>query len=165
MANVSVHDVYVHDTGGEGFYFGWTGAPPSNLFVMHELLDQPLEFAEHRFRFAPKGRHGADVPAYRNQANSRRAYGGYLCPELVRSTAKLISIYSLRPVPTCGGLAGLFQGWRKRSTATTCVRRSSVIVLMLAPARLVNCDKLSLNLVAYITLMRTVQILCALARL
>lgn len=32
MANVRVHDVYVHDTGGEGFYFGWTGAPPSNLF-------------------------------------------------------------------------------------------------------------------------------------
>jgi hypothetical protein len=32
MKNVSVHDVYVHDTGGEGFYFGWTGTPPSNLF-------------------------------------------------------------------------------------------------------------------------------------
>jgi hypothetical protein len=32
MANVRVHDVYVHDTGAEGFYFGWTGAPPSNLF-------------------------------------------------------------------------------------------------------------------------------------
>jgi hypothetical protein len=32
MKNVEVHDVYVHDTGGEGFYFGWTGAPPSNLF-------------------------------------------------------------------------------------------------------------------------------------
>ncbi|MEZ4404441.1 MAG: right-handed parallel beta-helix repeat-containing protein [Kofleriaceae bacterium] len=32
MANVRVHDTYVHDTDGEGFYFGWTGAPPSNLF-------------------------------------------------------------------------------------------------------------------------------------
>jgi hypothetical protein len=32
MADVRVHDVYVHDTGGEGFYFGWTGTPPSNLF-------------------------------------------------------------------------------------------------------------------------------------
>jgi hypothetical protein len=32
MEDVSVHDVYVHDTGGEGFYFGWTGDPPSNLF-------------------------------------------------------------------------------------------------------------------------------------
>jgi hypothetical protein len=31
MANVRVHDTYVHDTDGEGFYFGWTGAPPSNL--------------------------------------------------------------------------------------------------------------------------------------
>jgi hypothetical protein len=30
MSNVKVHDVYVHDTAGEGFYFGWTGAPPSN---------------------------------------------------------------------------------------------------------------------------------------
>jgi hypothetical protein len=32
MANVRVHDVYVHDTAGEGFYFGWTGTPPSNKF-------------------------------------------------------------------------------------------------------------------------------------
>src|SRR4029453_11362223 len=31
MANVSVHDNYVHDTAAEGIYFGWTGAPPSNL--------------------------------------------------------------------------------------------------------------------------------------
>lgn len=31
MANVRVHDTYVHDVDGEGFYFGWTGAPPSNL--------------------------------------------------------------------------------------------------------------------------------------
>lgn len=31
MRNVRVHDVYIHDTAGEGFYFGWTGAPPSNL--------------------------------------------------------------------------------------------------------------------------------------
>jgi hypothetical protein len=33
MENVRVHDNYVHDTGGEGFYFGWTGAPPSNLLA------------------------------------------------------------------------------------------------------------------------------------
>ncbi len=31
MANVSLHDSYVHDVGGEGIYLGWTGAPPSNL--------------------------------------------------------------------------------------------------------------------------------------
>ncbi len=31
MANVRVHDTYVHDTDGEGYYFGWTGGPPSNL--------------------------------------------------------------------------------------------------------------------------------------
>ena len=30
MANVRIHDNYVHDTDGEGFYIGWTGAPPSN---------------------------------------------------------------------------------------------------------------------------------------
>ena len=30
MADVSVHDTYVHDTAAEGYYFGWTGAPPSN---------------------------------------------------------------------------------------------------------------------------------------
>lgn len=32
MANVRVHDLYVHDVDSEGFYFGWTGQPPSNLF-------------------------------------------------------------------------------------------------------------------------------------
>jgi hypothetical protein len=32
MANVRVHDTYVHDVDSEGFYFGWTGDPPSNLF-------------------------------------------------------------------------------------------------------------------------------------
>jgi hypothetical protein len=30
-ANVRIHDNYVHDTGGEGFYLGWTGDPPANL--------------------------------------------------------------------------------------------------------------------------------------
>lgn len=32
MADVRVHDTYVHDVDSEGVYFGWTGAPPSNLF-------------------------------------------------------------------------------------------------------------------------------------
>ena len=32
MANVRVHDTYVHDVDSEGFYFGWTGEPPSALF-------------------------------------------------------------------------------------------------------------------------------------
>jgi hypothetical protein len=31
MADVEVHDTYVHDVDGEGIYFGWTGAPPGNL--------------------------------------------------------------------------------------------------------------------------------------
>ncbi len=37
MANVHVHDVYVHDTAGEGFYFGWTGADPANLLPGLEI--------------------------------------------------------------------------------------------------------------------------------
>lgn len=37
MEDVKVHDVYVHDTGGEGFYFGWTGGPPSNLLPGLEI--------------------------------------------------------------------------------------------------------------------------------
>ncbi|MFO0662972.1 MAG: right-handed parallel beta-helix repeat-containing protein [Polyangiaceae bacterium] len=32
MENVRVHDTYIHDIGSEGYYFGWTGDPPSNLF-------------------------------------------------------------------------------------------------------------------------------------
>jgi hypothetical protein len=39
MPNVKVHDVYIHDTAGEGFYFGWTGAPPSNLFPGLEIYN------------------------------------------------------------------------------------------------------------------------------
>lgn len=31
MANVKLHDTYVHDVAGEGIYLGWTGSPPSNL--------------------------------------------------------------------------------------------------------------------------------------
>lgn len=31
MADVRVHDLYIHDVDGEGVYFGWTGGPPSNL--------------------------------------------------------------------------------------------------------------------------------------
>jgi hypothetical protein len=31
MADVRVHDNYIHDVDGEGLYFGWTGGPPSNL--------------------------------------------------------------------------------------------------------------------------------------
>lgn len=31
MNDVRIHDNYVHDVDGEGFYLGWTGAPPSNL--------------------------------------------------------------------------------------------------------------------------------------
>jgi hypothetical protein len=31
MENVRIHDNYIHDVDGEGFYFGWTGTPPSSL--------------------------------------------------------------------------------------------------------------------------------------
>lgn len=39
MANVKVHDVYIHDTAAEGFYFGWTGAPPANEFPHLEIYN------------------------------------------------------------------------------------------------------------------------------
>jgi hypothetical protein len=32
MANVKIHDDYIHDTAAEGTYFGWTGDPPANSF-------------------------------------------------------------------------------------------------------------------------------------
>lgn len=39
MANVKLHDNYVHDVDGEGIYLGWTGAPPSNLMPGLEVYD------------------------------------------------------------------------------------------------------------------------------
>ncbi len=39
MRHVRVHDAYIHDTAGEGFYFGWTGAPPSNLLPGLEIYN------------------------------------------------------------------------------------------------------------------------------
>ncbi|HEY4176709.1 MAG TPA: hypothetical protein VGM90_07755 [Kofleriaceae bacterium] len=42
MRNVRVHDTYIHDTDGEGFYFGWTGAPPSNLLPGLQIYNNRL---------------------------------------------------------------------------------------------------------------------------
>lgn len=42
MANVRVHDTYVHDIDSEGFYFGWTGAPPSNLFPNLQIYNNRI---------------------------------------------------------------------------------------------------------------------------
>ncbi|MCX5746046.1 MAG: right-handed parallel beta-helix repeat-containing protein [Proteobacteria bacterium] len=42
MANVKVHDTYIHDTAGEGYYFGWTGAPPSNLQPHLEIYNNRI---------------------------------------------------------------------------------------------------------------------------
>lgn len=39
MANVKLHDNYVHDVDGEGIYLGWTGAPPSNLMPGLEVYN------------------------------------------------------------------------------------------------------------------------------
>lgn len=39
MRDVRIHDNYVHDTDGEGIYFGWTGAPPSNLLPGLQVHD------------------------------------------------------------------------------------------------------------------------------
>lgn len=42
MPNVSVHDTYVHDTGAEGYYFGWTGAPPSNKLAGLQIYNNRI---------------------------------------------------------------------------------------------------------------------------
>jgi hypothetical protein len=42
MNNVRVHDTYVHDTDGEGFYFGWTGEPPSSLFANLQIYNNRI---------------------------------------------------------------------------------------------------------------------------
>jgi hypothetical protein len=42
MANVRVHDTYVHDTDSEGFYFGWTGDPPSHAFPNLQIYDNRI---------------------------------------------------------------------------------------------------------------------------
>ncbi len=42
MANVRVHDTYVHDSGSEAFYFGWTGAPPGNLLPNLQVYNNRL---------------------------------------------------------------------------------------------------------------------------
>ena len=42
MANVRVHDNYVHDIESEGFYFGWTGAPPSYLFANLQIYNNRI---------------------------------------------------------------------------------------------------------------------------
>lgn len=39
MANVKLHDNYVHDVAGEGIYLGWTGTPPSNLLSGLEVYN------------------------------------------------------------------------------------------------------------------------------
>jgi hypothetical protein len=42
MSNVRVHDTYIHDTAGEGFYFGWTGAPPSNKLAGLQIYNNRI---------------------------------------------------------------------------------------------------------------------------
>lgn len=42
MRDVRVHDTYIHDTDGEGFYFGWTGTPPSNLFAGLQIYNNRI---------------------------------------------------------------------------------------------------------------------------
>ena len=42
MADVRVHDNYIHDVHGEGVYFGWTGTPPSNITSGLEVYNNRL---------------------------------------------------------------------------------------------------------------------------
>jgi hypothetical protein len=37
-----VHDTYVHDTDSEGYYFGWTGDPPSYLFPNLQIYNNRI---------------------------------------------------------------------------------------------------------------------------
>lgn len=55
--NVKVHDVYIHDTAGERFYFGWTGVPPSNLLtglIYRATADTTTEPPGTGWTFVPK---------------------------------------------------------------------------------------------------------------
>jgi hypothetical protein len=42
MRNVKMHDVYIHDTGSEGIYFGSTQAQPQHTFENLEIYDNRL---------------------------------------------------------------------------------------------------------------------------
>jgi hypothetical protein len=42
MANVRIHDTYIHDTDGEGVYFGWTGGPPSNQLAGFQFYNNRI---------------------------------------------------------------------------------------------------------------------------
>lgn len=88
MENVRVHDVYVHDTDGEGFYFGWTGQPPSNLLSGLEIYNtrilrtgnEALQIQDlgegthvHHNVFASGGLHWLDNGLGRYQDNNSQA--------------------------------------------------------------------------------------------
>ncbi|MEM1031799.1 MAG: right-handed parallel beta-helix repeat-containing protein [Myxococcota bacterium] len=52
MANVNLHDTYVHDVAGEGIYLGWTGGAPSSLIPGLEV---------HHNRFVRTGNEALQV--------------------------------------------------------------------------------------------------------
>ena len=115
MANVSVHDIYVHDTGGEGFYFGWTGMPPSNLFPGLQIYNcrllrignEALQIQDlgdgshvHHNVFVSGGLHWLDNGLGRYQDNTTqiltRARQGRDRPTTCSSTARALAQLVLR---------------------------------------------------------------------
>ena len=42
MRNVRVHDLYIHDTGSEGIYFGSTQAQPQHSFENLQIYDNRM---------------------------------------------------------------------------------------------------------------------------
>jgi hypothetical protein len=61
MRNVKVHDLYVHDTGSEGIYFGSTQAQPQHAFENLKIYDNRfLRTGTEALQIGQQG-HGLDV--------------------------------------------------------------------------------------------------------
>lgn len=64
MRNVKVHDLYIHDTGSEGIYFGSTQAPPQHAFEKLEIYDN--RFVRTGTEALQTGQLGADCEVHHN---------------------------------------------------------------------------------------------------
>jgi hypothetical protein len=64
MRNVKVHDLYIHDTGSEGIYFGSTQAQPQHAFEKLEIYDN--RFVRTGTEALQTGQLGADCEVHHN---------------------------------------------------------------------------------------------------